>query len=347
MKVVVIGGTRFIGPHVVRHLAEMGHEVAIFHTGEHEADLPEQVRHVHHAWARIPVMGIPDELKELAPDVVLHMVPIGERDARVVVDGFRGVAGRLVAISSMDVYRLYGKLHRTESGPPEELPLNEDSPLREKLYPYREDSPRAGDDPRKWMDDYEKILAERVVMGKPELPGTVLRLPMVYGPGTLRDFEYVKRIADGRSVIPLEEGVARWRGPRGYVENVAYGVALAVGDSRAAGRIYNIGEEESPSGEEWVRRIGLAAGWGGKVVVVPAERMPEPMRFTGNFEQDWLVDTGRIRREIGYREIISQEEGLRRTVAWQRDNLPSEVDAAQFDYEAEDAMLAGLEQTSG
>jgi hypothetical protein len=38
---------------------------------------------------------------------------------------------------------------------------------------------------------------------------------------------------------------------------------------------------------------------------------------------------------------------LRRTVAWQRDNLPSEVDAAQFDYEAEDAMLAGIEQTSG
>jgi nucleoside-diphosphate-sugar epimerase len=157
----------------------------------------------------------------------------------------------------------------------------------------------------------------------------------------------VKRIADGRSVIPIQEGVAQWRGPRGYVENVAYGVALAVGDGRAAGRIYNIGEEESQPGEEWVRRIGRAAAWEGRVVVVPAERMPQPMRFMGNFEQDWLVDTSRIRRELGYKEIISQEEGLRRTVAWQRDNLPSEVDAAQFDYEAEDGMLAGLEQTSG
>ncbi|HYP40231.1 MAG TPA: NAD-dependent dehydratase, partial [Chloroflexia bacterium] len=94
-------------------------------------------------------------------------------------------------------------------------------------------------------------------------------------------------------------------------------------------------------------RLGRAGGGHGRVVIVPAERMPEPMRFTGNFDQDWLVDTGRIRRELGYKEIISQEEGLRRTVAWQRDNLPPEVDAAQFDYEAEDAMIAGVEQTSG
>ena len=39
MKVLVIGGTNFIGPHVVRQLIERGHEVAVFHRGETKAKL--------------------------------------------------------------------------------------------------------------------------------------------------------------------------------------------------------------------------------------------------------------------------------------------------------------------
>jgi nucleoside-diphosphate-sugar epimerase len=33
MKVLVVGGTNFIGPYAVRRLAEAGHEVAVFHRG--------------------------------------------------------------------------------------------------------------------------------------------------------------------------------------------------------------------------------------------------------------------------------------------------------------------------
>jgi dTDP-D-glucose 4,6-dehydratase len=55
---------------------------------------------------------------------------------------------------------------------------------------------------------------------------------------------------------------------------------------------------------------------------------------------DLFVDTGRIRRELGYREVVAFDEALRRTVAWERANPPSEVDPARFDYAAEDAALA-------
>ncbi len=58
------------------------------------------------------------------------------------------------------------------------MPLTEESPLREHLYPFRGPTPRSDDDPRQWLDDYGKILVERVVMGDPDLPGTVLRLPV-------------------------------------------------------------------------------------------------------------------------------------------------------------------------
>jgi nucleoside-diphosphate-sugar epimerase len=47
MKVVVSGGTQFIGPYVIRLLAEQGHEVTIVPRGETEAELPDAVQEVH------------------------------------------------------------------------------------------------------------------------------------------------------------------------------------------------------------------------------------------------------------------------------------------------------------
>lgn len=40
MNILVIGGTRFIGAHVVRQLADGGHAVSVYHRGQHEPELP-------------------------------------------------------------------------------------------------------------------------------------------------------------------------------------------------------------------------------------------------------------------------------------------------------------------
>jgi nucleoside-diphosphate-sugar epimerase len=106
----------------------------------------------------------------------MHLV--GEEDARLLADAFRGIARRVVVLSSGDVYRAYGLLRGTEEGAPEPTPLKEDSPLRSKLYPYRGGA-SGPFDPEK----YEKILAEREISRHPDLPATILRLPVVYGPG--------------------------------------------------------------------------------------------------------------------------------------------------------------------
>lgn len=179
------------------------------------------------------------------------MIPGTEQDARVLMSTFKGTACRLVVISSADVYRAYGRLHGTEPGPPDPLPLTEDAPLRERLYPYRGETPRREDDPKRWMDDYDKILVEQVVMGNPELPGTVLRLAAVYGPGDPlhRLFFFLKRMADNRPAILLDALEAKWRWARAYVENVAAAITLAVTDGRAAGTNFqfNVAEPEGPS----------------------------------------------------------------------------------------------------
>jgi nucleoside-diphosphate-sugar epimerase len=220
------------------------------------------------------------------------------------------------------------------------VPIVEDAPLRETLYPYRAHA----EGPEHRLYHYDKVLVERTVMGDPALPGTVLRLPMIYGPRDRqhRTWEYLKRMDDMRRAIVLDEGMARWRWTKGYVEDVASAVVLAVTDERAAGRIYNVGEWEVQTWAGWVRAIGRVAGWTGEVVTVPRDRLPEGMVPEHDTDQMLVTDTARIRGELGYAEQVPQDEALRRTVAWERANPPEEW--SPFDYAAEDAVLEALER---
>ena len=342
MHILVIGGTGFIGPSVVTRLLERGHELALFHRGQRMADLPHEVHQI--LGDRRDLAEFVGPFQRFAPEVVLDMWPHGEQDARAVVGLFTGLARRTVAISSQDVYRAYGRVRGIEPGPPNPVPLGEDAPLRERLYPYRGDTPRSKDDPDHWMDDYDKILVERVYLSEESLPGTILRLPMVYGPrdDQHRFFDWLKRMDDQSPVILLDERVASWRWTRGYVDNVAAAIALAVVDERAGGYIYNVGERESPTWAEWAYKTAQVVGWQGTLLLVPPERLPTHLVSQLDTRQHLMTDSSRIRQDLGYTEPVALEEALRRTIAWERANPPAQFDLARFDYVAEDTALAGL-----
>ena len=227
MNILVIGGTKFIGPPVIRHLINMGHEVTVFHRGKTQAELPDCVHHL--LGDRRYLNNFKSRFEQLAPEVVLDMFAYTQDDAQTLMKTFKGIVKRVVAVSSMDVYRAYGIILGKEPG--KELgkesglipvPLTEDSPLRSSLYPFREMSSR----PLNAPVGYEKILVERVVMSDPEIAGTIIRLPMVYGVNDPlhRLFPYLKRMDEQRHVIVLEESLANWRGSYGYVENVAFAI---------------------------------------------------------------------------------------------------------------------------
>ena len=333
MRVLLIGGNGFIGPHVAAALERDSHEVVLFHRRPSAGAARREI-----VGDRQRIGDHRDELRALGADVVVDLILSSGRQARELVDVFRGAARRVVAISSCDVYRACGVLHGSEPGPLEPVPLTEESPLRAKLQTYPPDRIKMLQQVFGWLDDeYDKIPVEREILADGRLPGTALRLPMVYGPGdTLhRLMPIVKRIADGRGAILFEEKLARWRAPRGYVENVATAIARAATDDRAAGRIYNVGEPENLSELEWAQRVAAVAGWNGEFILLPADRMPAHLLMPGNTEQHWSTDTTRIRTELGYREPIAEEEAIRRTIEWERAN-PTSSSPHAFDYPAED-----------
>lgn len=340
----MIGGTGFVSSFILSELRRAGHEIVVFHRGTRGVSVPDGVREVRGNRRSLPDYA--EKLRKLHTDVVIDTIALWEQDAQQVVNVFKGFAGRTVLISSQDVYRAYGILTGLENGMPEPVPVKEDAALRTRLYPYRGDQSHDAADPDRYFY-YDKILCERVYMSESELPGTVLRLPMVYGPGDRqrRTLSYLRRMDAGRKYIVMSQQFAEWRWTRGYVEDVAHGVALAVKDSRAAGRIYNLGERNVAPMRDWVKSIGIAAGWDGEIVEVPDEQLPAALRAGIDTRQPLVADTARVREEFGYEEIVSPDAALCRTIAWERGNPPA--GCAPADYAAENEVLRSIGLTSG
>ena len=80
-------------------------------------------------------------------------------------------------------------------------------------------------------------------------------------------------------------------------------------------------------------------GWNGDVVAVPRSRLPAHLVKDANTDQHLVVDTSRIREELGYGELVPPDEGFRRTAECERRHPPQEVDPQSFDYAAEDVVL--------
>jgi nucleoside-diphosphate-sugar epimerase len=339
MRFLLIGGNGFIGGFVAAQLIRQHHAVMVFHRGTKPA--PDGAEELH--GDRNQLTASAPELKRFAPDVVIDLTISSASQAEELVNIFRGATQRVVMLSSMDVYRAVGIWHGTETGPLQELPLTEDSELRRNLHPYPPENMQILRKTFAWVtDDYDKIPAERVVMNNRDLPATVLRLPMVYGPGDPlhRLYPVVKRIADKRRHIIFPQTLAAWHSPRGYVENVAAAIALAAVDERAARRIYNVCEQPCFSELEWARKIASAMLWDGDFVILPKAHTPEHLVRPGNAAQHWTASSARIRQELDYREPVATEDAIRQTISWERENPPTPVPLAQFDYAAEDAAVA-------
>lgn len=323
MRVLLIGGTGFTGPPLVQELLQRGHEVTLLHRGQTTDPRTEGARQI--TGDRREEGVLERAIRECSPEVVVDMIPFTPGDAASTLQACGSLEPRIVALSSIDVYMAYGRIHRSEPGPIQETPLTEESMLRETDQP---------EGPTR-----DKVGMEKAYRSG-QLPTTILRLPAIYGE---RDHHrrfrtYFKRMEDGREHILLGETIAGWRFSRGYVENVAHAITLAVeqGDDRSD--VFNVAEPTALTELEFVRAIGQAVEWKGEVNVLPDKQLPKHLQVSVDFRQDWVVDSGKLRTRFGYSEKVEIREAYERTVAWEREN-PPESEPVVVDYEREDEAL--------
>lgn len=321
MRVLIIGGTKFIGRRIVEELVRRGDDVVLVHRGETEPPDLVECRHLHAP--RASFESVAAEVKAFAPDAVIDTLAMTRADADVVLPHLPDA--QLVLLSSMDVYEAFWNVLTEREGEP--VPLDERSRLRQVRYPYREIGGRS--------DDYDKLDVEPSYV---ERGASVLRLAMIYGehdPQRREEF-ILRRVRAGRRRIPIGPGTWLWT--RCYVGDVAAAVLATLGNHRAAGETINIGEPAVRSMRGWAEQILTAAGHEAELVTVPEPRVPDDLGITKSFAQHIVFTGERAEQLLGWRPT-NVAENIQRSVAWHLAHPPT--DASTDFTEDERALAAG------
>ena len=178
LSILVLGGTGFIGPHLVNHAVARGHKVTIFTRGQHDADLPESV---------VRLVGDRDgKLGALAGkkwDAVIDDSATNPDWVKQSTELLRGNVGRYLFTSSTGVYYPYLK-----------RPVDETMPVLTELT-----------DPKDGSMDFgtKKANCEKQVMTVFGDRGVVVRPTYIVGPGdTTNRFPYwPQRLVKGGDVL--------------------------------------------------------------------------------------------------------------------------------------------------
>ncbi len=312
MRIIVLGGTRFIGKAIVAELVAHGHRVLIVHRGETEpGDLHRSVEHLH--VSRADLHDREYRLQAWLPDAAVDCLAMTRTDATAALAALpQGI--RLVVLSSQDVYRAFGSVRSGDVTDP--VPLDETAPVRDE-----------GADKLHVEDEY---LAHRA---------TVLRLPLVYGEDDYqRREEFVlRRVRAGRTRIPIGQGTFLWS--KVHVGDAAAAVRQALESDvmLAGGHIYNVAERHTATIELWARQILAAAGTSEvELVRVSDYAVPEDLRLTRGIRQHLLVSSARLRADLGWSDS-DPEQAIEQSVKWHLANPPPDPDP---DFSADDDALA-------
>jgi len=331
MKALVIGGTGPTGPFIVRGLLDRGYRVSVLNRGMHDTpEIPPAVERIR---------GDPhfrETLSEALGGRTFDLAVATYGRLRYVAELLRGHAGRVVTVGGSPGMR--------GSRQPERL---FPSGLR---TPMPEDAPRV-ESAEEFHFGYLARISEDAVLAAHEAGDYVvthLRYPIIYGPRQLRPAEWqiIARVRDGRRhVVVPDSGLTLIT--RGYSENMAQAVLLAVDHPETAGgRIYNCGDVHQLTLAQWIEVIARELGSELELISVPGP-LAYPARdilINRRISHHQLFDMHAIRADLGYRDHVSPLDALRSTVRWYLEHPPEETGEMKANraahYRTEDEMLA-------
>ena len=182
--------------------------------------------------------------------------------------------------------------------------------------PFRDADPAAPRDAyarSKWAA--EQALAE--VAADTGLEVTVLRPPLVYGPGARANLRALLRLCD--SPLPLPFGGIDNRRSLIYLDNLTDAICHALMHPAAAGGRFLLSDAEALSTPALVRRLRHGLGRPARLVSVPpswlhlAARLPGLGAALDRLTQSLVVDPSGIARALGWRPRVAADRGLART----------------------------------
>ena len=318
MTIAIIGGTGFLGTATAKRLRERGHDVLVVARGQSPVALPDGVK--FEAADRMDGEAIARLLKANSVTAVIDIFTISLRNTQPVIDAAAKAGAHYVMVSSTDVYSNYGGLLKKESPAIRPEPATEDSPLRTLRYPYRGNSRRPKGVTDDLFEDYDKIPIEEFALAHGAPQATVVRLPMIFGPDDKQHrFAWVIKGAKKGEPFKLDRRGSAWLNSYAYIDDVAEALTLAATLPEAAGRIYNAAQPFVRTQADWARTILTLMGIDSEIVLVDADAggVLADRADSSDLSYPLTLDSARIRAELGYSEIVPEEQALRRTIDWE------------------------------
>jgi len=323
MRVLVMGGNRYIGLRLVGELAGRGHEVTVMNS--HEVALPDGVRRLHGDRQR------PGTIEAvLGPhrddfDAVFDNTAYRPSDLEPMVALFGGRVQHLVFTSSAAAYR-----------------RSYVQPVRET---HRTHDP-ADPDPRKAYG-VGKVQCERYLRRLYEdtgLPATSLRVSHTLGPMSplvTRDPVFFRRLELGRPIPVPGDGFAFVH--LVHVADVARLMVSLLGNPAVAGETYNVAGTEVTSIVGAIQLMARAVGVTPHIVPVPMEvarrRQPPLVHWGEAIMGGTVLSVDKALRDLDWRPTFGLEDGYRDSYAW---FAAGGRDRYEYDFTADDDVLAAL-----
>lgn len=321
MRILILGSSGPIGRAIAKSARSAGAEIVGVSRSPAAGDGPE---HIHLVADRSNPRSIRDLIRDRQIDIVIDVVAYTPETTHALLSELDGAVGRYLLVSSCDVFRNYGLLQRKEAGTAILGEMDEAAPLRASRYPYRGDSPRDLASPDRWMDDYDKIPIERAVVGL-RSDWTILRLPMVYGPGDRqRRFKsIVAPMLMAAENLDLPSALLRWVTTYGYVDNVGAAISHAALHSGASRRIFNVGGEgPAVSHYDWIDRFRVATGWVGVLREDTDPHNPVSQAIAGlDLTTPLRISGRRLEETLGFHPPVDLATAVRQTAQDESANL--------------------------
>lgn len=321
MKVLVTGGTGFLGRHLVERLALEGDEVWVLgRSGQSVAEVRGLGVHL-----------VPGDLRQWGSlrkavegkDAVFHCAGKVEAGGRWVDFLEVNVLGTERLIQAALEHGVRRFVHVSSIGVYPERP---DGAVIGEDEGYDENTGRGGYTRSKIMADQIAFWYARARSA----PITVIRPATIYGPGGKNSLVRVG-VKKGRLNVIFGDGSNMM--PLVYVDNVVDALVAASRRDEAIGRAYNVVDDDRITQREYIRRMGAALGRRQSTIYLPlgvvrlmaagadlakaalrgGRRSPQGMfsRISRSL-QNVRYDTARAKAELGWKPRIDFEEALRR-----------------------------------
>jgi nucleoside-diphosphate-sugar epimerase len=323
MKALVFGGTGPTGPYVVDGLLERGYEVAIIHSGTHEAEFAGRVEDIHGD------VHFPETLSDALGNRNFDLVVCQYGRLRVVAEFMQGKTPQFIGMGGTVRGQArdakWGPLGRPfmtdeDAGPPD---MSERG-LGPKIYTAMENL----------LSLHDKDNFSVTYIGHHETYGPRQQAPA--------DWSVIKRILDGRRQLVIANGGIKIR-QRVFAENCAQSVLLCVDKpDESGGEHFVLSERPLYTERQRVELICATLGCEVELIDMP---FPLAKHFWSTGPAHGVNDDRKIREVLGYRELISAADAQVTTVNWLVENqhLFSHEWEDQltdtFDYAGEDQLV--------